>query len=534
MISRRKFIAQSLATVAAGSALTHLSSCDVKKIINGSTNGPNAALGHRLRNLTDQRPRKQIKKDVVIVGGGIAGLSAARILKKNNTDFTLLELEQHVGGNSSFRRNALSAYPLGAHYLPLPNLDNHALLDFLQEVGVITHYEKGLPQFNEHYLCFDPKERLYINEHWQEGLIPQDGVPSTDQQQIVRFLEQMERWRNQLGRDQKYAFNIPVAESSSDPEILALDQISMDAWLKGNQFTSTYLNWYVNYCCLDDFGSSTQHTSAWAGLHYFASRKGGKGFHLNHDAVLTWPEGNGWLMNRLREPVAAHIQSQCLVTKVQIQNQKVSVVYFNELENHFEEIIAGKVIMATHQFINRYLLGDAARTDYSAFEYAPWMVANLTVNADLHEKRGEPLAWDNVVYGSNSLGYVNAMHQHLASASPKKVITYYKPLSEYPYTASRKQLQKQTWENWLPLILEDLKRPHPQLKELLEEVAVWHWGHGMISPQPGFITSDARRMAQRPIADKIFFAHSDLSGISIFEEAFYWGTKVAKEMVSAS
>ncbi len=534
MISRRKFITQSLATVAAGSALAHLSSCEGKKIITGSTHGPNAALGHRLRQLTDTHPRKQTKKDVVIVGGGIAGLSAARILQKNNTDFTLLELEQRVGGNSSYRSNALSAYPLGAHYLPLPNLDNQPLLDFLKEVGVITHYEKGIPQINEHYLCFDPKERLYINEHWQEGLIPQDGVPFGDQQQTVRFLEEMEKWRNKLGRDQKYAFNIPVAESSSDPEILALDQISMNAWLQANQFTSPYLNWYVNYCCLDDFGSSTQHTSAWAGLHYFASRKGGKGFQLNHDAVLTWPEGNGWLMNRLREPVAAHIQSQCLATQVRLQNQQVSVVFFNELANQFEEVIAQKVIMATPQFINRYLMGDASRIDYSAFEYAPWVVANLTVQSDLHEKRGEALAWDNVVYGSKSLGYVNAMHQHLTSASPKKVITYYKPLSDYPYSASRQQLQKQTWESWLPLILEDLKKPHPQLKDHLEEVAVWHWAHGMISPRPGFMTSAARRIAQQPIGGKIYFAHSDLSGISIFEEAFYWGTKVANEMVSAS
>ncbi len=522
-----------MATVAAGSTLAHLTSCESKKIITGNTNGPNAALGHRLRNLTDQNPRKQTKKDVVIVGGGIAGLSAARIFKQKNVDFTLLELEQSAGGNSSYRSNALSAYPLGAHYLPLPNLDNHHLLDFLQEVGVITHFEKGVPQFNEHYLCFDPKERLYINEHWQEGLIPQDGVSRSDQQQIIRFLERMEMWRIKIGSDHKYAFDIPVAESSSDPDILALDKISMYAWMKANQFTSSYLHWYVNYCCLDDFGSSTQYTSAWAGLHYFASRIGGNGFQLNLDAVLTWPEGNGWLMNRLREPVSNQIQSQCLATQVRIQNREVSVVFFNERENQLEEIVAKKVIMATPQFINRYLLGDSSRTDYNAFQYAPWMVANLTVNGALQEKRGEPLAWDNVVYGSDSLGYVNSMHQHLTSSSPKKVITYYKPLSQYPYTATRQQLQKQTWESWLPTILEDLKKPHPQLKEHIEDIAVWHWGHGMISPPPGFISGDARRVAETNIDQKIYFAHSDLSGISIFEEAFYWGTKAATEIVAS-
>jgi hypothetical protein len=51
-------------------------------------------------------------------------------------------------------------------------------------------------------------------------------------------------------------------------------------------------------------------------------------------------------------------------------------------------------------------------------------------------------------------------------------------------------------------------------------------------PVPGFINGQARRDAARPIGDRIFFAHTDLSGISIFEEAFYSGIDAAKNIIA--
>ena len=47
----------------------------------------------------------------------------------------------------------------------------------------------------------------------------------------------------------------------------------MQQWMESNRFTSPYLNWYVNYACRDDYGALATDTSAWAGIHYFASRE---------------------------------------------------------------------------------------------------------------------------------------------------------------------------------------------------------------------------------------------------------------------
>ena len=40
--------------------------------------------------------------------------------------------------------------------------------------------------------------------------------------------------------------------------------------------------------------------------------------------------------------------------------------------------------------------------------HAPWLVANLQLDAALDDQPGAPLSWDNVLYASNGLGYVDA------------------------------------------------------------------------------------------------------------------------------
>jgi hypothetical protein len=56
----------------------------------------------------------------------------------------------------------------------------------------------------------------------------------------------------------------------------------------------------------------------------------------------------------------------------------------------------------------------------------------------------------------------------------------------------------------------------------------------MISPVPGFIFGTAKKEASQNIDNKIFFAHSDLSGISIFEEAFHQGINIVNQIIDGS
>ena len=512
-----------------------------KKIKAGTYNfpgkllGPNVKAGHILRNKTViEKASSSRKVKTLIIGSGISGLSAGRWLKKEGeTDFEILELENHAGGNSYFGTNKISSYPLAAHYVTIANNDDDLLIDFLKEINVITHFEKGLPYYNDYYLTFDPEERLLINGEWQEGLIPEFGVPVADKLQIKRFLAEAEKLKLTVGDDGKYIFNIPISSCSSDENYKKLDQISFKSYLEKNNYTSPYLLWYLNYSCKDDYGQEIDKISAWAGLHYFASRRG-KAANAENNAVLTWPEGNGWLMKNLSERLKNHITTGAMCTNLEITAAgNVEVTVYHHEKKLTETIIAKKVILSSPQFVNNKILKNINRPkiDYSKFNYAPWLVANITIN-QLPDAKGLTLCWDNVAYNTPSVGYVNANQQHISLSEDKKVITYYLPLCKFEPAVARLAAYSRSYNQWLDIILPELEYIHPEITKAIENIDLWVWGHGMISPVTDFIWSENLQTARRSIDNKIFFAHTDLSGISIFEEAFHQGVRAAKEVLT--
>ena len=50
----------------------------------------------------------------------------------------------------------------------------------------------------------------------------------------------------------------------------------------------------------------------------------------------------------------------------------------------------------------------------------------------------------------------------------------------------------------------------------------------MVRPVPGFIWGEARQAAQAPLSGSLHFAHSDLGGLALFEEANWHGVRAAE------
>jgi hypothetical protein len=492
--------------------------------------GTNHILGHKLWAKDFPKPSSQIHIPYLIVGGGISGLSAARQLTKRGiSDFLLVELENHLGGNSSNGENKYSKFPLGAHYLPLPNFDDKELLQFLEEEKIILDYDKnGLPVFDELQLTFAPDERLFYKNNWQEGVVPKAGNSKEEDKEMELFFKKMDGFRTTKGSDGKYLFNIPLHLSSEDKKTRSLDKLTMKEWFVANDFKSEPLFNYIDYCCKDDFGLGIEYVSAWAGIHYFAGRKQ-DATSDKKDSVLTWPEGNARLAQHLKKYTENKSLQKHLVYDIKIENNIVVVHAFDDNKKVSVAIIADKVIMATPQFVNQYILKE--RKEFTKdFNYTPWLLATLTVT-DLTDNFSYPLSWDNVIYGSKGLGYVYDQHQSVQQLQEKKVITYYYSFSSSDLRKSRKELYKKNKEHWKQFVFDDLKIAHPDIEDCTEEMEVFLLGHGMISPVPEFIFGKAKKEASRSIKNSIYFAHTDLSGISIFEEAFHHGINVVNQIL---
>jgi putative NAD(P)-binding protein len=491
-----------------------LTSCGEKShAITGSIVGANAAAGHWLRDLkSPPAPTRTLKTDVVIAGSGISGLVAAFRLRQAGVEkITLLDLEAEPGGNARSGSNAISAYPWGAHYVPVPGADAVEVRRLFEELGVIIgHDAAGRPQYDETNLCSDPQERLFIHGVWQEGLGPNLGITAEERAEMDRFTAFMSGLRQKRGRDGRRLFTIPLDQSSRDAEWLALDGLTMEAWMQREGYHSRPLRWYVNYCCRDDYGAGVAQVSAWAGLHYFASR--------DEEDLLTWPAGNGYLVQELMKRLQGVEFQQAVVFRIAEDGADVSADGWLPATGECVRWQARAALCTMPRFVAQRVV--AGIEPSPTLQYSPWVVANLTW------QDRSPEAWDSVFYDSSSLGYVSATHQSLDLSLRGAVLTWYKPLDHAPPAQARQEALQKPWIAWRDEVLADLRPAHPEAERLISNLDVMLWGHGMIRPVPGFLWGREREKLAAS-QGRIAFAHTDMSGISLFEEACTRGAAAA-------
>ena len=511
--------------------------------------------GHALRDLLAQGPLPAPtlvrRAQVIIAGGGVAGLAAARSLRLAGVhDFALLELEDTPGGNS--RAGAVNgvACPLGAHYLPVPGDHAPEVQDLLEELG-LRQRVAGRWQYDERHLCHSPQERLYFEREWQEGLLPVQGVGEATLAQYRRFSQAVGA-ASRAARFTMPQFAALDAKTGLAPAHQALDAMTFEAWLQHQGLDDAHLRWYLDYCCRDDYGAGIARVSAWAGLHYFASRHGfhapGEAVAEDREGVLTWPEGNCWLTQQLATPLKAQgqLQTGTSVLRIAETRRGVEVDAFNHHSGNVERWQAPRCVVALPVFVAaRVVQNPPAFLAQAAqrLQWAPWAVTNIHLNAPLADRPGAAPAWDNVIYGDSNpggLGYVDASHQKLDPRPGPTVLTYYQALGDV--ADARQQLATQGAEHWGRAALAALAGPHPDVLQRATRVQVTRYGHAMSIPVPGvqtflsqiglqgtpgkrklLLNGERQRALPTPATARLAFAHSDWSGYSVFEEAFTRG-----------
>ncbi len=495
--------------------------------------------GHFLRERRPLPPPSAvIDTDVVILGSGIAGLCAAWKLKKLGHAGALMIDGPQPFGNAAGGRFGELAYPTGGHYLPLPSAEMVHVREILADLGIIERDAAAdKPYYDERVLLHGPEERLLFRGAWQEGVIPSEGVAPEELAEHQRFFAELERLRQLRGADGGHVFAFPAVHAASDPVIDALDRITLRQWLEQNSYRSPTLHWYVNYCCRDDYGTSYDKVSAWAGLHYFCSRRG-EAANAGNGAWLTWPGG--------MQPLAEQLASRAGIarragTAVSLKRTATGVeALCFTLEGGVARttlVRARKAICAMPLYVAARVvdgigdLGFDARRHMPA--YAPWLVANFLMKAFPTELPAAPLSWDNVVYQEPGLGYVVSTHQDIRAAPPSRsVFSAYVALSDRSPEEARKWMQAASAGELVALASADLKAAYgDSFAPCVERVDITLRGHAMAAPLPGF-RSNAGLKALREADGPIVFAHADLTGFSVFEEASWWGCEAARKVLA--
>lgn len=496
--------------------------------------GPSLDLGHALREGALPLPDKYESVSVIIVGGGIAGLSAAwRLEGAGFKDYLLLEMEDGVGGTSRSGGNAISSFPWGAHYVPAPTKEVRALVRLLDEAGVVEGYDaKGEPVFAEQHLVHAPEERIFDRGQWWEGLYLHLGESPEERRQYQAFFAEVDRWVKWRDRQGRPAFTLPRFRGSDAPAVRALDRMSFAQWLDARGLTSQRLRWFLDYACRDDFGGRLETVSAWAGLFYYASRKEGPGEESR--SLLTWPEGNGFLVNHLAGRCGGRIRTGHAVARVRPVPGGVEVAAWDVQQGRAVGWRASRVIFAGPVAMAGRVIPELAtlrgKAHFQAFQASPWLVANLTLRQRPREK-GFPTAWDNVIRDSPGLGYVVATHQtpHDRGAT---VWTYYHPFTGEDIRSEWIRMLMLDPTACRELVLGDLRRVHPDIDACVTRIDAMRWAHAMVRPRVGFLWGRELKLARQAFRG-IHFAHSDLSGFALFEEAQDHGLRAAEEVLAA-
>src|SRR4029077_16996081 len=134
LMNRRQFLLTSAGLVSAGGLQSCTSPVKSELPFSGSILGASHQIGHLLREGKIPAPTLERRIPVVIVGAGVAGLSAGwKLNKAGFQEFQILELEPEVGGNARYGENPVSSYPWGAHYVPLPTPESRAVRELFEE-----------------------------------------------------------------------------------------------------------------------------------------------------------------------------------------------------------------------------------------------------------------------------------------------------------------------------------------------------------------------------------------------------------------
>jgi oxygen-dependent protoporphyrinogen oxidase len=415
------------------------------------------------------RPPASAAHDVVIVGGGVSGLTAAYRLQ--HRDFLLLEKEPHWGGNAFAMEYEGSTYGTGSAFLA----KDEFAYDFAKEIGL---------------------QPLPVNSP-DASIVRGELIPDT--------------WGDGLD---KLPYPPPVRESFKKfkKEMLAIDVEKRTTELDGRTF-SDFLKGYPDELkqWWDNFGPSnwgaTSEDTA-AAVAIWALQEMGE--ESRADDRCTWPGGLGAITKKLADSLQSkhkdRMQTGATTVAVVSEKEEVQVTYM--LGEEVKTVAAKAVIMATPKFITWRIvegLPDKQIAAMRQIRYIPYPVVNLIFDKPVFNH-----GYDTWCPGNSFTDFIVAdwvIRKQAGYRQKFNILSCYTPLNE----EQRSFLLNETGARRVAAhVLADFQKLMPELNVDPVEVHIFRRGHPLYMSTPGLYTQ-VQPVARQPM-DRVFFANTDSEG----------------------
>ncbi|HKN47036.1 MAG TPA: FAD-dependent oxidoreductase, partial [Candidatus Polarisedimenticolia bacterium] len=358
-------------------------------------------IAHRLRDGTLSIPSLTPEgplHDAIVLGGGVSGLMAAWELERGGLDDVLLyEKEDYIGGNARKGHANGTDYTCATWSCVRPK--DPFMTRLLQDLEVIDGFAAdGTPRIKPAYLGPGPEFNTLVDGAWYHEMQTYDPgtvgddvskmpIPAKDRKDLIDFYIEMGDWGKRKGKDGRPAFAMPVEEGSRDPEILALDRITMAEYAKRKGWGPRTIE-VADEWSTSDIGGSISEVSAYGFWSFNGLGQGGED--------ITLPGGNAWLAERLTAKVGRErIRSGLFAVRVENHGDEVRVTLADPKTGRFSMRRARCAVIACPKHITGRMVPEmlaAGRDGFRQYRYGALLMGAASVKKTPVLK-GAPLAW---------------------------------------------------------------------------------------------------------------------------------------------
>jgi len=407
--------------------------------------------------------------DVVIVGGGISGLSAAYFLRQH--DFVLLEKEPHWGGNAYLEEFEGQAYATGSAY----DYKNTASEQLARQLGL------DLLPINSP----DPTivKGKWVADTWGAGL-DELPYPASVRDSFKKFRDEM----------------LALAADKNQEQF---DLVPLSKYLK--KYAPEVTQWWDCYGP-SNYGAKSEDTSTMIALSELKDLAGLDG----HDTRVTLPGGNAILAQKLAQLLQAdhadRLIGDATIVAVEPQKSEVHVTYAHGAT--LQTIAAKFVVMATPKHITVRIvsgLSDAQTEAMRSFRYCPYAVINMIFDKPVYNR-----AYDTWCPGTSFSDVVVSdwvVRKQPGYQEKKNILTFYTPISELQRD---RLLRIDGCRQLASGVLRDFQNLLPEFKVDPIEVHLFRRGHPLFLSAPDVYTKIIPA-ARQPL-ERIAFANTDAIG----------------------